>query len=169
LTVAPRTKRETLKTLAAAMLLALLAGPAPAQFLPGFGKSGELLDPEKAFRISARALDGRSVEVEFRIADGYYLYRDRFSFATASGEPLANVEIPRGTLKEDPFFGRTETFRRGVRIRVPVSAQDAAKGSIDLKVTSQGCADVGVCYLPLEQTVRVELASRAAVSPPQTR
>lgn len=134
-----------------------LAGPSSAQSLPGLGQTDELLDPEKAFRISTRALDGQNVEVEFRIADGYYLYRDRFSFATASGKPLADVEIPRGTLKEDRFFGRTETFRRSVRIRVPVSAQDAAKGSVELKVTSQGCADVGVCYVPLEQTVRVEL------------
>ncbi|MEX1073789.1 MAG: protein-disulfide reductase DsbD N-terminal domain-containing protein [Burkholderiales bacterium] len=134
-----------------------LAGHSWAQLLPGLGKADELLDPEKAFRISARALDERNVEVEFRIADGYYLYRDRFSFATESGKPLAEVEIPRGTPKEDAFFGRTETFRHLVRIRVPVSAQDAAKGSVELKVTSQGCADIGVCYVPLEQTVHVAL------------
>ena len=48
-------------------------------------------------------------------------------------------------------------FRRLVRIRVPVSAEDAARGTVNLKVTSQGCADAGVCYLPLEQTVRVAL------------
>jgi thiol:disulfide interchange protein DsbD len=145
-------RRSVLLVLIGAMIA---AAPARAQLL--FGSKDELLDPEKAFRISARTLDERSVEVEFRIADGYYMYRDRFSFATESGKRLADVEIPRGTPKEDPFFGKTETFRRLVRIRVPVSPEDAAKNSIDLKVTSQGCADVGVCYLPLEQTVRVNL------------
>ena len=70
---------------------------------------------------------------------------------------VADVEIPRGTPKEDQFFGRTETFRRLVRIRVPVSPGDAARGSVKLKVTSQGCADVGVCYVPLEQSVQVRL------------
>ena len=133
----------------------IFAATASAQLL--FGSKDELLDPEKAFRISARALDARSVEVEFRIAEGYYMYRDRFSFATESGERLAEVEIPRGTPKEDQFFGRTETFRRLVRIRVPVSPGDAARGSVKLKVTSQGCADVGVCYVPLEQLVQVRL------------
>ena len=146
--------RRTLKSFLVAVMLGL-AGPASAQLL--LGPASELLDPEKAFRISARALDERNVEVEFRIADGYYMYRDRFSVATESGKPLAEVEIPRGTTKEDQFFGKTETFRRLVRIRVPVSAEDAARGSVNLKVTSQGCADVGVCYLPLEQTVRVTL------------
>jgi len=133
--------------------LLLASAPAAAQF---FG-TDELLDPEKAFRISARALDSRTVEVEFRIARGYYMYRDRFSFATDAGKPLADVEIPRGKIKEDAFFGKSETFRHLVRMRVPVSAEDASRGDIKLKVTSQGCSDQGVCYVPLEQAVRVRL------------
>ena len=118
---------------------------------------GELLDPDKAFRISARALGGKSVEVEFKIANGYYLYRNRFSFAAESREPLAEIEIPRGALKEDAFFGKSETFRDLVRIRMTLSPRDAARGSVNLRVTSQGCADVGVCYVPLEQLVGVRL------------
>jgi len=133
------------------------AAPASAQL---FGQ-GELLEPEKAFRIEARALDERLVEVTFRIANGYYMYRDRFSFATEAGKPLADVQIPRGKLKEDQFFGKTETFREFVRMRVPLSPQDAAKGSINLRVTSQGCSDKGVCYVPQEQIVRVDLARSA--------
>jgi thioredoxin:protein disulfide reductase len=137
------------------LMAVVAAGAANAQLFRA--PANELLDPEKAFRISARALDERMVEVEFKIADGYYMYRDRFSFATESGKPLAEVQIPRGTPKEDQFFGKTETFRHLVRIRVPVSQQEAARGSVNLKVTSQGCADVGVCYTPLEQRVRVDL------------
>ncbi len=133
------------------LLLALAARPAAA-FM-----HDELLEPEKAFRISARPLDARNVEVQFSIAPGYYMYRDRFSFATASGKKLAEVEIPRGKVKEDQFFGKSETFRDLVRIRVPVSAQDAKAGQLTLKVTSQGCSDKGVCYVPLEQVVKVQL------------
>lgn len=137
-----------------AVIMALaLADPAAAQL---FG-SPDLLEPEKAFRISARALDERNVEVAFKIAQGYYMYRSRFSFATEAGKPLADVEIPRGRIKEDQFLGKQETFRDLVRIRVPVSSEDAAKGAVSLKVTSQGCSDKGVCYVPLEQTVRVSL------------
>lgn len=128
----------------------------------------ELLEPEKAFRISTRALDERNVEVHFQIADGYYMYRDRFRFETARGQLLADVEFPKGKIKEDPFFGKTETYRREVRIRVPVSAQDAARGTVRLKVTSQGCADVGVCYVPLEQSVRARLAGGSSYAPEAT-
>jgi thiol:disulfide interchange protein DsbD len=143
-----------LKQLFIGILFAATAAPAAAQL---FGQP-ELLEPEKAFRISARALDERNVEVEFKIADGYYMYRDRFSFATEAGKPLAEVEIPRGKIKEDQFFGRTETFRDLVKIRVPVSPEAAQKGAVNLKVTSQGCSDKGVCYTPLEQLVRVSLS-----------
>ena len=117
----------------------------------------DLLEPDKAFRISARTLDKHTVEVRFRIADGYYMYRDRFKFETATGKLVANVELPRGKAKEDPFFGKTEIYRRETRIRVPVSADEAARGILKLKVTSQGCSDRGVCYLPQEQWIEVPL------------
>ena len=145
---------STLKSICLAAALALVAHSAAAQL---FGGRDELLEPEKAFQISARALDERNVEVAFKIAPGYYMYRSRFSLATESGKPLGDVEIPRGKIKEDQFFGKQETFRDLVRIRIPVSAGDAAKGVLALKVTSQGCSDKGVCYVPLEQTVRVSL------------
>ena len=136
------------------LAVALVAPSAAAQLFWG---EPQLLDPENAFRISARALDERTIEVEFKIAEGYYMYRDRFSFATGAGRPIAQVGIPRGKMKEDEFFGKSETFRDLVRIRVPVAAEEVAKGSILLRVTSQGCSDEGVCYTPLEQTVRVNL------------
>jgi thiol:disulfide interchange protein DsbD len=131
-----------------------LAGVPPAALA---GAHDELLEPEKAFRISARALDARSLEVEFRIADGYYMYRDRFAFATESGKRLAEVSLPRGKVTEDQFFGKTETYRGSVRIKVALSPEDAAKGRVRLKVTSQGCSDRGVCYVPLDQYVTITL------------
>ena len=100
---------------------------------------------------------GEVQDREGLLQKGYYMYRDRFSFKTEAGRSLAEVEIPRGKVKEDRFFGKSETFRDLVQIRVPVSAEDAAKGSLLLRVTSQGCSDKGVCYAPLEQTVRVSV------------
>lgn len=143
-----------LSWLAFVLATAVFPGSATAGFSDG------LLEPEKAFHISARALDERSVEIAFRISKGYYLYRDRLSFATESGEPLAGVEVPRGKLKDDPLFGKTETFHELVRIRVTVSPSDVARGSVALRVTSQGCADARVCYAPIEQRVEVKLPPR---------
>ena len=145
------------------LLLLILAAPGSAQL---FQKSEELLEPEKAFRFSARAAAGE-VEVSFAIADGYYMYRDKFRFA-AEGNPavrLGGAQFPAGARHKDEFFGEVETYRRQVRIRIPAQGE----GRFDLKVVSQGCADVGVCYVPMESQASLRLvagdAGGAVMSP----
>ena len=139
------------------LMLCLAAGPALAQL---FGKkTDELLEPEQAFRFSARAAAG-TVEVTFAIADGYYMYRDKFRFA-AEGNPAVRLdapEFPSGRRHKDEFFGEVETYRKQVRIRIPAQGE----GRFDLKVTSQGCADVGVCYVPMESQTTLHLAAASA-------
>lgn len=139
-------------------LASVLATAAVAQPLGALG-SPELLDPQDAFRLSLVGQDSRSAQLEFRIAEGYYLYRDRFRFETAGGKVIAEAELPRGKVKQDPFFGRTEIFRDRLQIRVPLGAADRTRGAVRLKVMSQGCSDSGVCYIPQEQWVDVGLGA----------
>ncbi len=126
---------------------------------PAYGASAdELLEPEKAFRFSARALDAATLEVRYAIADGYYLYRERFRFAAEPASvTLGRPQFPKGQIHEDKFFGKQETYRKEVRIRLPLEAAGAER--VKLLVTSQGCADVGVCYVPQVQTAELRLAS----------
>jgi thiol:disulfide interchange protein DsbD len=123
--------------------------------------ASDLLEPEKAFRMSTRALDARTVEVSFAIAEGYYMYRERFRFAAdpASKAKLGAPQFPPGTRKKDEFFGEVETYRKQVVIRVPVTEMDGAQGTLRLTVTSQGCADVGVCYIPMDSKATIQLAA----------
>jgi thiol:disulfide interchange protein DsbD len=133
-----------------AIVLAFLAAPVWA------AGADDLLEPEKAFRLSARALDPTAVEVQFRIADGYYMYRDKFRFAVAGSEvKLGEPQFPAGQRRKDEFFGDVETYRKQVTVKLPVTG-NAEK--LQLEVTSQGCADVGVCYPPQVQKVEVRLA-----------
>jgi thioredoxin:protein disulfide reductase len=123
-----------------------------------------LLEPEKAFRMSARALDAATVEVSFAIAEGYYMYRERFRFAVDPGSKgkLGAPQFPPGIRKKDEFFGDVETYRKQVVIRLPV---EAAEGPLHLTVTSQGCADVGVCYIPMDSKATLRLAGYSAPPP----
>jgi thiol:disulfide interchange protein DsbD len=116
----------------------------------------DLLEPEQAFRFSARALAGDAIEVRFEIADGYYLYRERFKFA-AQNARLGKPELPAGERKKDEFFGDTEVYRKEVRIRLPVAP--GAGDPLELAVTSQGCADIGVCYVPMDSAATLRLAA----------
>jgi len=106
----------------------------------------KLLPPEQAFRFSARVLDDRTVEARFVVEDGYYLYRDKLKFTV---EPtlvtIATTDLPAGKVKDDPFFGRVETYRGDVVVKLPL-AKAVAGQSIMLAADSQGCAEQGVCY-----------------------
>ncbi|MCX7672685.1 MAG: protein-disulfide reductase DsbD [Thiobacillaceae bacterium] len=113
----------------------------------------DLLEPDKAFAFSARMTEAGHIEARFRIAPGYYLYRDKIGFEAKAPVRLGKPALPAGKIKEDEFFGRVETYRGELRIPIPVEGADAP---FDLTARFQGCADVGVCYPP--QTARVRLA-----------
>src|SRR5258706_381503 len=137
------------------LILLLLPAAPPASRA---ASADDLLEPDKAFRFSARALDAGTVEVRYAIADGYYLYRERFRFAAEPASvTLGRPEFPEGQIHEDKFFGKQETYRKEVRIRVPIEAAGAER--LKLLVTSQGCADLGVCYVPQVQSAELRLAS----------
>ena len=119
----------------------------------------ELLEVDKAFRLSARALDAGTLEVRYDIAKGYYMYRDKFRFALEpAGAKAGEAQLPPGKVKKDEFFGDVETYRKEVVILLPFTAP-AGLDSVTLKATSQGCADLGVCYPPNAQTLKVSLAA----------
>ena len=56
--------------------------------------AAELLEPEQAFRFSARVADAGHVEVRFAIADGYYLYRDRLRFSAEGARLFFPESLP---------------------------------------------------------------------------
>src|SRR6266581_4940226 len=106
------------------ILLLLLSALPPARA----ASADDLLEPDKAFRFSARTLDAGTVEVRYAIADGYYLYRERFRFAAEPASvALGQPQFPKGQIHEDKFFGKQETYRKEVRIRVPIEAAGAER------------------------------------------
>jgi thioredoxin:protein disulfide reductase len=116
----------------------------------------EFLDPNVAFKLAARAVDERTVEVTFTVAPTYYLYREQFKFV-AIGATLGTPDIPKGKVKFDETFQKNvETHRDVVRITVPVT-QAAPK--FQLLVSNQGCADQGLCYPPQQRGLIVSLAA----------
>jgi thiol:disulfide interchange protein DsbD len=137
----------------------LLLWLALASVAPSALSQQDLLEPEQAFRFSARALAADAIEIRFEIADGYYMYRERFRFEAENAQ-LGAAELPAGERKTDQFFGDTETYRKAVDIRVPVAPGGA--DPVRLVVTSQGCADIGVCYVPMESRASIRLAAATA-------
>ena len=127
----------------------------------------EFIDPELAFKFSARALDANTLEARWQIADGYYMYRDKFKFEV-SGATLGTPAMPAGKIKTDEYFGKVETYRKDVRIALPIQRTPGTT-AVTLKAVSQGCADAGLCYTPQTASISIKLpaliASAAAATP----
>ena len=139
------------------VLLLALSGP-----LSGLARAAEpeLLEPDQAFRFMARVKDERSIEINYQIAPGYYLYRDKFQFALAPADARpGQAQFPPGAKHKDEFFGEVETYRGNLTVVLPFDTGGAALPAVTLTATSQGCADVGVCYVPQQQKAELQLAA----------
>lgn len=122
----------------------------------GAHAADEYLDPNQAFRLSARALDATHIELRFDIAPGYYLYHERLNAQLApEGLKLAELRVPKGKIKYDETFEKdVEYFRDAVTLVAVL--KEAPTGPFMLSAGNQGCADKGLCYSPQKRAFQVE-------------
>lgn len=117
-------------------------------------RAQDFLDPALAFKAEASMRDAGTLEVRFTIADGYYLYRERFKFE-AVGASFGVPVIPPGKIKYDENFEKeVETYHHGLVVTIPVNATT----DFELKLTQQGCADAGLCYPPMQLVIPVSVS-----------
>jgi thiol:disulfide interchange protein DsbD len=145
-------------------LLLMLAAPSQ----PAFGLGEELIPAAEAFRYSV-AEDRGELVVRWTVEPGYYLYREKMSYASLTdGVTLEAPLYPRGATHEDEFFGEQEIYDTDFEVRVPYRSTGAERMTLELR--SQGCADIGVCFPPQRWQAEVVLASAgaapAAAAPP---
>ncbi len=141
------------------LLLSAFAPAAAALDLPGMSDD-ELLAPDQAYAINSKVIDGDTLQVDWTIADGYYMYRDRIRFSTDTpGITLGAPDLPAGKIKDDEFFGKIAIFRDTVTATIPLTRAAGAPDTVTLKAVSQGCADIGVCYPPHTQVASLDLAT----------
>lgn len=125
----------------------------------------DFLQPDQAFVISAKVKDAKTLEVQWKIAPGYYLYKDKISFRSATGDTRASLgQMPEAEIRDDEFFGKVPVYRKDVAIEVKLSPDLNAKEQLRLIAKSQGCAESGLCYPPHEQSLSLVLP--AGFEPP---
>jgi thiol:disulfide interchange protein DsbD len=132
-----------------ATALLLLTWQAAAQ------AEAEFLEPEKAFVFSAQMAAPDTLELHYKVAPGYYMYRERFGITISpiGATTLGEAVYPKGEVKYDPTFEKDmEVFHKDVMIRVPVGAGGQP---FTLTLTGQGCADAGLCYPPMDSSVKL--------------
>lgn len=117
-----------------------------ASFFASAAGPQEFLPVEQAFELQPLEWKNGQVLLSWRVAPGYYLYRDRVSVeAVTPGLKLGAPVFPKGKTMEDEIFGTVEVY--DTDLRLPLSTSGAGT----IKVKYQGCAKAGLCYPPQTQ------------------
>ena len=126
-----------------------------------------ILDPDQAFKLSATATGPQSVRFTWAVADGYYLYRDKFSFSSLADDVDIDetaVRVPRGKVKQDESFGDVEVNTGLVAVDVPLLSAGTGISEALFQVGYQGCKDGSVCYPPQRKEISVDLGQVMAAT-----
>jgi len=149
-------------------LVLVIAGAVPESSFAAAPKAAN-----EVFKLSAQPGEEEGIELNWSIAPGYYLYRDRIS-VTLNGKAL-KVATAHGEFKDDPTFGPTEVYHSTA---TAVVAGDALPEAGEIQITYQGCGENTICYPPMtsfrresrrcrpRQTAKPKaVASAATISP----
>jgi thiol:disulfide interchange protein DsbD len=126
--------------------------------VPVSAQSGNPPPADQVFSLTASRSTEGGLQLDWRIAPGDYLYRDRIAVKPAGGETVA-VTTPPGQIKDDPTFGATEVYHDHVAANV-AAADLPAIGQVI--VSYQGCAERGICYPPVRKSI--DLATMAVTN-----
>lgn len=118
----------------------------------GFLKSEpELMPVDQAFAFDFKQ-EGNKVTLNWVIADGYYMYRDKLKFSV-NGTELGTIDLPKGKPHNDEYFGEQEVYY--TYIDIPVGLKQADDNST-LSVTFMGCAEGKLCYPPTKRDISLK-------------
>ncbi|MGC9237733.1 MAG: protein-disulfide reductase DsbD [Thiomonas sp.] len=120
-------------------------------------QQGDFLPPDEAFQFTAKAQDAKTVLLQFKAHQGYYMYQERFHFESQTpGVDLGKPGFPPAHVIFDKNLGHDVAhYRDLVSIPLPVLK---APATFKMLVTYQGCADAGLCYPPIEKLATVSLS-----------
>lgn len=126
---------------------AVFAGPQPLKI-------------DQAFAFSAHMDQKNLLTLEWQIAPGYHLYRNKMNVAVLPTSEIktGKIELPAGQIKKDKVLGDLQVYSGTVQVQVPLINPD--NKVLSLTVSYQGCSDKGFCYPPEERSVRVKPGSQ---------
>ncbi|HOY23982.1 MAG TPA: protein-disulfide reductase DsbD family protein, partial [Cellvibrio sp.] len=134
------------------------ASPAKATLI---SNQHEYLRVTEAYKLSSEIKDAenntKNLSLTWTIAPEYYLYQERFKFRATPEITLNPSHSPEGKHKFDEFAGKDMTLHyHEVTVDFSIPADSPA---FDLRVTSQGCAEAGLCYPPYSESLLIDPAT----------
>lgn len=125
------------------------------------------LSVEDAFKLEVEFYESDSLRFYWEIAKNYYLYKNKFNaelIYEGQTYPL-KIIYPKATKKTDEYFGEVEVYYGNADLRVDLP-ENKKTGSLatekfSIQISSQGCADAGLCYALRQDWFDVDFSTRA--------
>ena len=114
----------------------------------------DFLPYDEAYKLSV-SVDEEYLTFNWDIEPGYYLYKSKINvFAEDPNTQINNLFFQKGEFKFDEFFEEDmEVFYKSSMLKASFDSND---NKIYVKLLSQGCADMGLCYPPQENWVSID-------------
>jgi thiol:disulfide interchange protein DsbD len=116
------------------------------------------LSAAKAFDLSGHVTEAHDLVLTWKIAPGYYLYRDKVSVVPLADNQanLGAFTLPAGLPRNDVLHGDFQAYENNVEVKIPLAS---TQGRLAVKINYQGCSSAGFCYTPIKKTLMVDLAT----------
>jgi thiol:disulfide interchange protein DsbD len=138
--------------------------------LPSFGAKPSFLPPDQAFVLDIQVRDAHTLQANFNVTPGYYLYRNKISFTVAGDSAkITAINLPKGELKHDQNLGEIEVYHHPFQAGIVLDRASVAASPITLNASYQGCSEQGLCYPSQDKSFKLDLPhaeQNASPTPP---
>jgi thiol:disulfide interchange protein DsbD len=126
--------------------------------LPSFGVKPSFLPPDQAFVLDIQVRDAHTLQANFNVTPGYYLYRNKISFTVAGDSAkITAINLPKGELKHDQNLGEIEVYHHPFQAEIVLDRASVAASPITLNASYQGCSEQGLCYPSQDKSLKIDL------------
>ncbi|KKO45534.1 thiol:disulfide interchange protein [Arsukibacterium ikkense] len=119
----------------------------------------KFLPVDQAFVMDFRQVDNELI-VSWTIADGYYMYRDKFKYGGVAVS-FSHPSYPASMQIEDEFFGVTDVYFHQLTLKIPLA--DISEDAF-LRIQYMGCAEAGLCYPPINKEIPISMPGKSVAA-----
>ena len=126
--------------------------------LPAAFPKQNILSPQEAFKVSSEQTD-QGINIVIKLGDKIYAYDDKLHIELVSPvKVLLDKEIVRP--KPVSFHGFI-VHRKNINIQIPqnIIKKYVKNGKYKIKVSYQGCSELGLCYQPMSNIYKYNLSN----------
>ena len=107
-----------------------------------FSEIEEILPAKEVFKITILE-NNKSLEINWNIQEGYYLYLDSVGIEIDRNKGKYKIISANLYDHEDEFFGKTKIIRN--KLKISINNLEISDNK-DIDIYYQGCSDKGFCY-----------------------